>query len=101
MKKAVIQTGGKQYIVSEGQTLTVELLPEGKTMQFEPLLIIDGEKTQIGKPLVEGEKVKAEVLRAELKADKVTAIRYKAKKRVKKVRGHRQRLSEIKITKIG
>lgn len=101
MKKAVIQTGGKQYLVSEGQTLEVELLPEGKTAEFESLLIIDDEKAQIGKPLVDGVKVKADIVQAEVKADKVTAIRYKAKKRVRKVQGHRQRLTQIKITKIG
>lgn len=101
MKKAVIKTGGKQYLVSEGQTLEVELLPDGKSAEFDSLLLIDGEKLEIGKPLIEGLKVKADIVEAEVKAEKVTAIRYKAKKRVKKVRGHRQKQTQIKITKIG
>lgn len=101
MKKAVIATGGKQYLVAEGETLEVELLkPEGKTATFVPLLVIDGEKTTVGTPEVTSAKVSAEVVEPEVQADKVTAIRYKAKKRVRKVRGHRQRHTVIKIAKI-
>lgn len=101
MKKAVITTGGKQYIVSEGQTLDVELLKEkGKTLNFEALLLIDEDKITVGKPLVEGVVVTADIVEEEIKADKVVAIRYKAKKRVRKVQGHRQKLTSIKIKKI-
>lgn len=100
MKKAVIATGGKQYIVTKGQELEVELLGEGKTVNFEPLMVIDGEKVAIGTPSVTGVKVTAEVTEQSVKADKVTAIRYKAKKRVHKTRGHRQRHTQIKIIKI-
>ena len=98
MKKAVIQTGGKQYLVSEGEVLEVELL-KSNNIAFEPLLVINDEDINIGQPLLEGSKVKAELL-GETKADKVTAIRYKAKKRVKKLRGHRQRHTRIKIVSI-
>ena len=69
-------------------------------LSFEPLLTIDGDKVTVGKPTVDGSKVSAEIIEAQLKADKVTAIRYKAKKRVRKVHGHRQNLTKIKITKI-
>ncbi len=101
MKKAVIATGGKQYLVAEGETLEVELLQmEGKTATFVPLLVIDGEKTTVGTPEVSGAKVTAEVVEADKQGDKVTAIRYKAKKRVHKVHGHRQRHAVIKISKI-
>jgi large subunit ribosomal protein L21 len=101
MKKAVIATGGKQYLVTEGETLEVELLHEdGKSVSFEPLLVIDGDTTMVGAPVVDKAKVTAEVVEAEVKADKVTAIRYKAKKRVHKVHGHRQRHTVIKISKI-
>jgi large subunit ribosomal protein L21 len=101
MKKAVIATGGKQYLVSEGETLEIELLKASdKTVSFEPLLVIDGDKTQVGTPFISGFKVTAEVVSADQQADKVTAIRYKAKKRVHKVRGHRQHQTVIKITKI-
>lgn len=99
MKKAIIATGGHQYLVSEGETLEVELLAADKKVEFEPLLVIDGDTTSVGKPFVSGAKVAAEVL-GDVKADKVTAIRYKAKKRVKKVHGHRQQLTQIKISKI-
>jgi large subunit ribosomal protein L21 len=101
MKKAVIATGGKQYLVSEGETLAVESLKtDDKTVDFEALLVIDGDKTQIGTPVVKGVKVTAEIVNADARAEKVTSIRYKAKKRVHKVHGHKQHQAEIKITKI-
>ncbi len=100
MKKAVIATGGKQYLVSEGEQLEVEIVSPSKTVDFDPLLVIDGDKVSIGTPLVSGAKVTADVVEQEVKADKVVAIRYKAKKRVNKVHGHRQRHTLIKITKI-
>lgn len=101
MKKAVILTGGKQYVVSEGETVEVELLKDtGKTVSFVPLLVIDGEKTTVGTPEVSGAKVTAEVVEPDVQADKVISIRYKAKKRVHTVRGHRQRHTHLKITKI-
>lgn len=101
MKKAVIFTGGKQYLVSEGDTIEVELLNDaGKSVDFEPLLVIDGDKTTVGTPTVAGAKVTADIVDPDVKAPKVTAIRYKAKKRVHKVRGHRQRHAVILIKKI-
>lgn len=101
MKKAVITTGGNQYVVSEGDTLEVDLIKGAKkTIDFVPLLVVDGDKTSIGKPEVAGAKVVAEVTEADIQADKVMAIRYKAKKRVHKVRGHRQRQTHLKISKI-
>ncbi|MBX6334787.1 50S ribosomal protein L21 [Candidatus Saccharibacteria bacterium] len=101
MKKAVIATGGKQYLVTEGETLEVELLKaDGKNITFEPLLVIDGDNISVGTPVVEKAKVTAEVVEEDAKADKVTAIRFKAKKRVRKIRGHRQHHTVIKITKI-
>lgn len=101
MKKAVIATGGKQYLVTEGETLSVESLKEkGKTTSFEALLVIDGDTVKVGAPQVDGAKVVAEIVEPEVKADKVTSIRYKAKKRVHTVRGHRQTQTQLKITKI-
>lgn len=99
--KAVIKVGGKQYVVTEGEMLEVELLhAEGKSVTFEPLLVIDGDNVTVGTPVVDKVKVKAEIVEDDIKADKVTAIRYKAKKRVHKVHGHRQHHSVIKIAKI-
>jgi large subunit ribosomal protein L21 len=100
VKKAVIATGGKQYIVSEGDALDIELIADEKNTQFDALLVIDGDKVQVGTPIVDGVKVLAEIVNQNVKADKVTAIRYKAKKRVHKVHGHRQQHTQIKITKI-
>jgi large subunit ribosomal protein L21 len=99
MKKAVIETGNKQYIVSEGQQLKVDLIDE-KIKHFSALAIIDGADTRLGNPLVEGVKVSFDVIEAEQKQDKVVALRYKAKKRVNTKRGHRQKLTLVKVTKI-
>lgn len=101
MKKAVIATGGKQYLVSEGETVQVELLKDAKSkVTFEPLLLIDGDKTEVGKPVVSGVKVTASVIEEDKQQDKVVSIRYKSKKRVHTVRGHRQRLASLKIDSI-
>lgn|SRR5512146_2921310 len=99
-KKAVIATGGKQYLVGVGDEIEVELLGGDKDAAFEPLLIIDGDKISVGAPLVTGAKVTADIVDRLVKADKVVAIRYKAKKRVNKKRGHRQKLTRIKIKSI-
>lgn len=101
MKKAVIATGGKQYVVSEGEELAVESLKvDGKSIDFDALLVIDGDKVSVGQPLVKGAKVTADIVDQESRADKVTSIRYKAKKRVHTVRGHKQHQTVIKIAKI-
>lgn len=100
MSKAVIATGGKQYIVSEGDALNVELLDtDKKTVTFEALLVIDGDTVKVGTPSVGGVTVTADIV-DQVRADKVTSIRYKAKKRVHKLHGHRQHLTSIKISKI-
>lgn len=101
MKKAVIQTGSKQYLVQEGETISVELLKDvGKKVSFDALLVIDGDAVQVGAPHVAKASVEAEVIEADIQADKVTSIRYKAKKRVHTVKGHRQHQTTLKISKI-
>jgi large subunit ribosomal protein L21 len=101
MKKAIIATGGHQYVVAEGDTVTVERLEgDKKSHKFDALLVIDGDKTTVGAPLVSGISVTATVVDNEAKAEKVTAIRYKAKKRVHKLHGHRQLQTVLKIDKI-
>lgn len=102
MKKAVIITGSKQYLVSEGDEIFVDLIKsDKKTVDFDDvLLVFDDKKTDVGTPHVSGAKVSAEILEAAVKQDKVTSIRYKAKKRVRKVKGHRQSLAKIKIKSI-
>jgi large subunit ribosomal protein L21 len=101
MIKAVVKIGGKQFIVAEKETLLVDLLQEGtKELTLDALLVIDGDKTQVGKPTVKGVKVTAKVVEDLVKGDKVRVIRYKAKKRVHKENGHRQKYSKIEITSI-
>ncbi len=98
---AVIQTGGKQYQVEEESILNVELLKsENKKFEFnEVLLFNDGKKIIIGTPFIKNCKVKAEILK-EIKGPKVIAFKYKKRKNYKRKRGHRQKYSQIKITKI-
>ena len=99
--KAVVKISGKQYVVSEKESLLVDLLPEGaKELTLDALLVIDGDKTKVGTPTVKGAVVKAKVVEAEVKGDKIRVIRYKAKKRVHKENGHRQKYSRIEITSI-
>ena len=99
--KAVVKISGKQYIVSEKESLLVDLLPEGtKELTLDALLVIDGDKTKVGVPLVKGAVVKAKVVEAEVKGDKIRVIRYKSKKRVHKETGHRQKYTKIEITSI-
>ena len=101
MTKAVVKIGGKQFIVAEKETLLVDLLPEGtKELTLDALLVIDGDKTQVGKPTVKGVKVIATVIEDLVKGDKIRVIRYKAKKRVHKETGHRQKYSKVEITSI-
>lgn len=103
MKKAVIQSGGKQYLVEEGQVLDVELLDkkDGESVSFEALAIVDGDKSEFGtSDTALKNKVNAEVVSGDYQGTKVVSIRFKAKKRVNKKQGHRQRYSKIKIVKI-
>jgi large subunit ribosomal protein L21 len=101
MKKAVILTGSNQYLVSEGDTIEVELIKtEDKKLSFDALLVIDGDKTTVGTPIVDKVKVSAEVVNPDVQDDKVTSIRYKAKKRVHKTHGHRQHRTVLKVIEI-
>lgn len=101
MKKAVVKVGGKQFIVSEKETLLVDLLPQGtKELKLDALMLIDGDKVEVGTPVVQGVKVSAKVVDELVKGEKIRVIRYKAKKRVHKENGHRQKYTKIEITSI-
>ena len=101
MKKAVIVSGGKQHLVAEGDEIVVNLLDtDKKSVTFTPLMIVDGKDSVVGTPEVSGVTVSANIVDADMQADKVTSIRYKSKKRVHTVRGHRQRETRLKITSI-
>ena len=100
--QAIIVTGGKQYIVSEGDTLFIEKLEAeaGESVVFDRVLaIVDGENTKIGAPVVEGAAVEAKVVKNG-KGKKITVFKYKPKKNEKKKIGHRQPYTKVEITKI-
>ena len=99
---AVIKTGGKQYLVSPGQKIKVEKLPEeeGSEVEFSEVLLLENEKgLTIGTPLVERVKVKGKLLKHD-KAEKLVVFKFKAKKRERRKKGHRQPYSEVQITSI-
>ncbi|MBI3494832.1 50S ribosomal protein L21 [Candidatus Saccharibacteria bacterium] len=101
MTKAVVKIGGKQHIVTEKETLLVDRLQDGtKELTLDALLTFDGKTTKVGTPTVKDVKVVAKVLEPEVKGDKIRVIRFKAKKRVHKEQGHRQKYSRIQITSI-
>lgn len=99
---AVIQTGGKQYRVKEGETLKVETLlaDAGQQVEFDKVLLIQSDAgVTVGKPFVEGGKVTATV-RAHGRHKKVTIIKFRRRKHHMKRAGHRQNYTEIQITGI-
>ncbi|NCS98662.1 50S ribosomal protein L21 [Candidatus Parcubacteria bacterium] len=103
-KLAVIKTGGKQYLVQEGDILKIEKLSEdsikdGKVTFEDVLMIADGDKVELGKPTVSGKTVSAEVVE-EGRNKKISVIHYKSKSRYFKRNGHRQPFHKVKITKI-
>lgn len=99
--KAVVKIGGKQYTVTEKETLLVDLLPEGtKELTLDALLTFDDTSTTVGTPTVKGVKVVAKVVDDLVKGDKIQVLRYKSKKRVHTLNGHRQKYSRIEITSI-
>lgn len=96
--KAVIQVGGKQYIVAEKETLLVDRLQDGtEELTLEPLMVIDGKASKVGKPTVSGVKVIAKVTEPEVKGEKIRIGKFQPKKRVKTINGHRQLHSQIQI----
>lgn len=99
---AVIESGGKQHRVVEGETLKLEKLEvaTGDTLEFDRVLMVgSGEDVKIGKPLVDGGKVTAEVV-AHGRHKKVTIIKFNRRKHYRKQAGHRQWFTEVKITGI-
>ncbi len=99
---AIIETGGKQYRVQEGDTLFIEKLEvaAGETVNFDKVLVVSNEgKLAVGAPFVEGAKVEASVVE-QGKGPKVIVFKYKAKKDYRKKQGHRQPYTKVKIEKI-
>ncbi|MBI2097201.1 MAG: 50S ribosomal protein L21 [Candidatus Sungbacteria bacterium] len=99
---AVIETGGKQYLVAENRKIRVEKLPAGeggKVLFPRVLLIFDDKTTEIGTPTVAHSTVEGEVLK-QGRADKVIVFKYHAKTRYRKKKGHRQHFTDVLIKKI-
>ena len=99
---AVIETGGKQYKVQEGDILFIEKIDAEaeSTVKFDKVLAIsDGENFTVGSPVVSGAVVEATVAKNG-KQKKIVVLRYKAKKNEKKKQGHRQPYTKVQITKI-
>ncbi|HHX27280.1 MAG TPA: 50S ribosomal protein L21 [Firmicutes bacterium] len=99
---AIIETGGKQYRVKEGDILRVEKLPfePGETLEFDSVLLVrDGDDVKIGSPMLSEAHVSAKVL-AQGKGRKILVFKYKPKKNYRKRYGHRQPYTEIQIEKI-
>ncbi|HEV3152752.1 MAG TPA: 50S ribosomal protein L21 [Candidatus Baltobacteraceae bacterium] len=100
---AIIETGGKQYKVSEGDVIKCDLLESevGSDVTFDRVVLASsgGDGITLGTPTVSGAVVTGTVLRQD-KDKKILVFKYKPKKRVRKLTGHRQRFAEVKITKI-
>lgn len=99
---AIIKTGGKQYLVREGDVLRVEKLnaEEGMDIFFDEVLAInDDESLKVGTPTLEGSKVEARVIKHG-KGKKVTVFKYKPKKNYRKKQGHRQPFTQVQINRI-
>jgi large subunit ribosomal protein L21 len=95
---AVIKTGGKQYRVSEGDRLRVEKLDGavGTKIEFAEVLMLGGEKVAIGKPIVAGAKVSAEIVGQGL-GKKIIVFKMKRRKRYRNKNGHRQPFTELRV----
>lgn len=98
---AVVADGGKQYCVEEGQLVLIELREAqvGETIEFDRVLVVGGESPKFGQPVVAGAKVVAEVV-GHPRQKKVVIQDYKRRKNFRKHKGHRQPMTEVKITQI-
>jgi large subunit ribosomal protein L21 len=99
---AIIETGGKQFRVSEGDVIRTDLIDRevGASVTFDRVILAaNGDDVTIGTPAVNGASVSGTVLR-QAKDKKILVFRYKPKKRVRKLNGHRQRFAEVRIDKI-
>ena len=98
---AIIETGGKQVKVEEGQTIWVEKLDvnEGDSFTFDQILFVGGDSVKVGSPVVEGASVTAKVEK-QGRGKKITVFKYKAKKNYKRKQGHRQPYTKLTIEKI-
>lgn len=99
---AIIQTGGKQYKVAAGDEILIEKLEAAvdAEVEFDVLLVSDESGVKVGKPVLDGVKVKGKVLEHG-KGKKVVVFKYKPKKNIRIKRGHRQPYTKVEILSIG
>jgi len=103
MKYAVMESGGKQYVAREGESVDVDRLPvqAGSSIEFDRvLLLVDGDQIQVGAPVVAGLQVRGTVSE-HIQGPKIVVFRYIPKERYRRKTGHRQQYSRVKITAIG
>jgi large subunit ribosomal protein L21 len=101
MKYAVVRIGGKQYKVTEGKEILVDKLTDPKKLVIETLLLVDGEKVKVGKPMIKDAKIKIKVVTELEKGEKIEIYKFKAKSRYKRHTGFRPQYSRLLIEKIG
>jgi len=102
---AIIEDSGQQFKVNEGDVLRVDLrdveIGEATKVEFDRVLLLaDGDDVKVGTPLVDGAKVLGEVVKAKVAGPKIRVMKFKRRKRQRTVIGHRQKYTEIRITKI-
>lgn len=98
---AIIETGGKQIKVEEGQVIYIEKLgtEQGETVTFDKVLFVGGDNVKVGSPTVDGATVTGKVEKHG-RQKKITVFKYKAKKNYRKKQGHRQPYTKVVIEKI-
>jgi large subunit ribosomal protein L21 len=101
MSSAIIRSGGQQFRVSAGDVLRLASMPgdAGQDVVFDEVLALLGDSTTLGQPLVTGAKVTGQIVR-QMRGEKLVVFKFKRRKRYKRKNGHRQNLTEVKITGI-
>jgi len=100
MKYAVVKISGHQYKVEEGQEFLVDKLPDPKKIEAEVLMIVDGDKVEIGTPILNEAKISFKVLADMEKGDKLHVRTYKSKSRYRKHKGFRHQYTRLQVVKI-
>ena len=101
MSSAIIRSGGQQFRVAAGDVLRLASIPgdAGQDVVFDEVLALLGDSTTLGQPLIKGAKVTAQIVR-HMRDEKLVVFKFRRRKRYKRKNGHRQNLTEVKITGI-
>lgn len=100
-KYAVVRIGGKQYKAVEGKEILVDRIADPKKFEVETLLVVDGEKVLVGKPVIKEAKIKIKVIADVEKGEKIEIYKFKAKSRYKRHTGFRPQYTRLLVEKIG